>query len=163
MKSPTAGTVGLLLYPKMCISEKLSLGELRSAARLLEAVLLSFLRAGIAGKEAFLFEGGTAVGLRFQKGAGDTQTDRAGLAGITAADYVDEYVVFIFRLEQDERLFNDVLKSALREIILESAVVDDDGAAACGNETHAGDRLLSSARSPELKLLTLSSSGFCAA
>ena len=77
---------------------ELSLGELRRTTSLFEAVLLSFLCAGVSREEAFLFKCGTAVGLRFEERTSHAQTDSTRLTGISAADDVDEYVVFVLRL-----------------------------------------------------------------
>ena len=131
---------------------KLSLRELRSATCLLETVLLSFLDSGVAGQEAFLLEGGTAIGFCLKQSACDAETDCAGLTGIAAAVDVNHNVILALCAEKHEGLLYLILHESLREVIFESSVIYYDSAASCGNEAYSGNCLLSSARSPKLQL-----------
>ena len=131
----------------------LSLRELRCATSFLQAVLLSFLRTRVTRQEAFLLECGTAAFFCFEKRSCNAQTDCASLTGVTTAYNVYDYVVLSFYFKKRQGLLNDVLQRTLREIIFKSAVVDNDRAVTTGDKTNTCNRLLSSARTPELKLL----------
>src|SRR3712207_6637437 len=67
----------------------LALRELEAAAGLLPAVLLTLDDARIAGQEAFLLERAAKLRLIVGQRLGEAVTDRAGLAGETAAVNVD--------------------------------------------------------------------------
>src|SRR5690606_15631716 len=62
-----------------------TLGELRSLAGLLEAVLVAFLHAGIPRQEALLLKGRPVFRLHFQQSPGHTVPDRSRRAAEAAA------------------------------------------------------------------------------
>jgi len=135
------------------VCRRLSLRELRSTTSLLQAVLLSFLRTRVTRQEAFLLECGTATFFSLEKGTRDTKTDSACLASVATADNVDHNVVFSRDTEQFGGLFYDVLHRTLGEVIVQSAIVDDNRSVATRDQTYAGDCLFTSTRTPELDFL----------
>ena len=85
----------------------LSLGELRCTTSCLQAVLLSFLHAGISGEEACLLDSRTVLSICLAKGTCDTMTDSACLTGKSAAANGYDNIVFVCNTEKfkgaDER------------------------------------------------------------
>src|SRR4249919_439477 len=89
------------------VTEKLALRELRGAAGLVEADLLAFDFAGVAGHETGLAQVGLQRLVVFHEGARDAEADRAGLAGDAAAFDRHEDVELVGRLREFERLAHD--------------------------------------------------------
>ena len=83
----------------------------------------------------------------------------ARLTGEAAADYVYHNVVLSGYAEEFERLTHDEFKGVEPEIFVEALFVYGYGSVACGQQTNAGDRFFTSARSPVLNFLF--SSCFC--
>ncbi|MPM19265.1 hypothetical protein SDC9_65686 [bioreactor metagenome] len=96
----------------------------------MQTVLFTFLHARVAREVAGLFEGGTKRGFRNEQRAGDTVTDRAGLAGVAAAVDADERVVLRKRAGEHEGRADDHLEGFHSKVIVEIALVDGDFAAA---------------------------------
>ena len=101
-------------------------------------------------------------------------TDCACLTGVTAAVHVDVNVELVGSAGCNEGLIDDELHRVKREILVESALVDDD-CAFTGNEANSCDSRLSSACAEILNFLgflsshisplyqlSLSSTGHCA-
>ena len=129
-----------------CISKgdkTLALGELGSAAGLLEAVLLALDHASIARKETGLLEVSTVVA-SVQKSASDAQAQSAGLtrdaAAIAQSDNV-ELTGGVGHLEGSKGVLNELMTA---EILLGVTLVDGHLAGA-GDETDAGDGVLTTA------------------
>ena len=129
-----------------CISKgdkTLALGELGSAAGLLEAVLLALDHASIARKETGLLEVSTVVA-SVQKSAGDAQAQSAGLTGDAAAIAQSDNVELtggVGHLEGSKGVLNELMTA---EILLGVTLVDGHLAGA-GDETDAGDGVLTTA------------------
>ena len=129
-----------------CISKgdkTLALGELGSAAGLLEAVLLALDHASIARKETGLLEVSTVVA-SVQKSASDAQTQSAGLTGDAAAIAQSDNVELtggVGHLEGSKGVLNELMTA---EILLGVTLVDGHLAGA-GDETDAGDGVLTTA------------------
>ena len=129
-----------------CISKgdkTLALGELGSAAGLLEAVLLALDHASIARKETGLLEVSTVVA-SVQKSASDAQAQSAGLTGDAAAIAQSDNVELtggIGHLEGSKGVLNELMTA---EILLGVTLVDGHLAGA-GDETDAGDGVLTTA------------------
>src|SRR5579884_1096248 len=117
----------------------LALGELRALARLLQAGLLAFLHARVAGEEA------AALQLAAQVRVGDDQRPRdavaqgAGLGGDAAAVHAGDDIHAGLVADRLERLADDPLERLAWEELLERLAVDRVGAGA-RLEDHAGDR-----------------------
>ena len=129
-----------------CISKgdkTLALGELGSAAGLLEAVLLALDHASIARKETGLLEVSTVVA-SVQKSASDAQAQSAGLTGDAAAIAQSDNVELtggVGHLEGSKGVLNELMTA---EILLGVTLVDGHLAGA-GDETDAGDGVLTTA------------------
>ena len=121
----------------------LALGELRALAGLLEAVLLTLDGAGVTGEVAGLLEVFTVLA-GVEKGAGDAEAQRAGLAGDAAAIAVGEDVKALGGLGQAQRGDGVVDELLTAEVVDGLAAVHDDLAGA-GDKTNAGDGLLAAA------------------
>ena len=129
-----------------CISKgdkTLALGELGSAAGLLEAVLLALDHASIARKETGLLEVSTVIA-SVQKSASDAQAQSAGLTGDAAAIAQSDNVELtggVGHLEGSKGVLNELMTA---EILLGITLVDGHLAGA-GDETDAGDGVLTTA------------------
>ena len=129
-----------------CISKgdkTLALGELGSAAGLLEAVLLALDHASIARKETGLLEVSTVIA-SVQKSASDAQAQSAGLTGDAAAIAQSDNVELtggVGHLEGSKGVLNELMTA---EILLGVTLVDSHLAGA-GDETDAGDGVLTTA------------------
>ena len=82
---------------------RLTLGVLRSSSCALQTILLSFLLTGITCQETGLLQNRSVVSTCFEQRTCDAMTHCTGLAGITAAVYVDLNVKLILCLSQDKR------------------------------------------------------------
>ena len=102
-----------------------------------ETVILTLFGAGVTGEHASFLEDGTIfVGL--EKGAGDAEADRFGLAGEAAAFDVGLHIITLFAAHEDEGLLEVEEKGLEGEIVLHIASVDRDFAFA-GGDVDAGD------------------------
>ena len=89
---------------------RLTLAELRSATCSLEAVLLAFLHARIAGEKTGLLERGAELGVDEKQGAGDAVAQGASLTGDAAALDGGNDVDLAELLGGDQRLTDDHLQ-----------------------------------------------------
>ena len=112
-------------FSHICWS-RLSLRELRSATSGFEAVLLSLLHTRVSGKETSGLQSRSVLCICLKQCAGDAVTDRAGLAGHSAALNIDQYVELISVLSQHERLADDGLQGLKSEIIVDISLIDRD-------------------------------------
>src|SRR6185503_14755401 len=145
---------------------RLALAELEALARASHTVLLAFLGARIARQQPRLAQRRPEFLVELDERAGNTEANRAGLAGDAAACRRREHVKTLHHLGDDERLANDETVSLGREARLERALVDGDGARsrakknACGRGlAPAGTVMLCRSQS----YATSSLFGFCAA
>ena len=154
---------------------KLSLGELRCFTCLMQSVFLTFFRTRVTSEVTFFLEDrSVCFAVCDAECSCDAVTDSACLAGVTAAVHVDVDVKLVGRARCNERLIDDEFHRVKREILVESAFVDDDRAVA-GDKTNSCDSGLSSAGAEILNFLgflishisplnqlSLSSTGHCA-
>jgi len=115
----------------------LALGELEALAGAGLAGLLALFFARIAHQVAGLLEGGAQLGIELLEGAGDTVSNRTGLAGDAAASDVGGDIDLILHLDGEEgdvSLLGEVL---VGEVVVERAAVGDQLARAFG-DTDAG-------------------------
>ena len=130
----------------MCVFaviQRLTLGELERTTGLGLAVLLALDHASIARKEAGLLEVSTVVA-SVQKSASDTQAQSAGLTGDAAAIAQSDNVELtgsVGHLEGSKGVLNELMTA---EILLGVTLVDGHLAGA-GDETDAGDGVLTTA------------------
>src|ERR1035437_6778145 len=121
----------------------LPLGILRCLAGLLQAVLLRFLLARVAGKEAGLLKRSPELGVHLDQRPGDAHTEGARLSGYAAAIDGDVDVPRLSRLGQPKRLGHQHAVGGRCEVLLELELIDGDGALARA-EAHARHRSLAS-------------------
>ena len=117
----------------------LPLRELRAAAGAVQAGLLAFFHAGVAGQEVLLAELGVEVAVVPHQGAGDALHAGAGLAGAAAAVDANDHVDAVAHAAVLERRDDRVAILLDRKIVFQLALVDRELAAA-GANSHAGDR-----------------------
>src|SRR5262249_11230159 len=110
-------------------------------ARLGAAVLLALDRAGVAGKEATLFQDAAQVRLEIGQRLGDAVTHRTGLAGQATAGNRADHVILAVAAGGDQRLLDHHAQHWAGEIDFDLAGVDRDLAGA-GLDPDAGDRVL---------------------
>ena len=134
-----------------CFELKLALAELRRATGSLEAVLLTFLHARVAGQEAGLLQGRAQLGVVLQQRAGQAVADGAGLAGAAAADNVDNNVELAFGAGEHQRAAGEQLQGVEADVIVDITAVDGELAGAVVH-AHAGDRVLAAAGAVEIFL-----------
>src|SRR5690606_30455068 len=75
---------------------------------------------------------------------GDAEAQRAGLARVAAARDAGDDVVRTLQVQHREGVVDQLLVQLVREVVLERAAVDRDGART-GDQAHAGDGLLATA------------------
>src|SRR5688500_1877816 len=122
-----------------------ALGVLGSLTGLLEAGLLALLDARVAREQPGLLEHGT-VGFfvdRVER-AGNTEAERAGLAGHAAAGDAGDDVEPAVETGLGERLLGDLLVQLVRQVLLERLAVDGPLAGA-RHDADARDGLLATA------------------
>ena len=90
--------------------EKLSLGELRSAAGCFEAVFLTLFHSRVTSQEAGFLEYRAQLCVEQQQCAGKAVADCACLSGDATACNGADNVKFTVGLGQSERLTNDQLE-----------------------------------------------------
>ena len=122
----------------MIVWKRLTLGELRSAAGAFETVFLPLFDAGITGEKSSDFEGGT-IFASFEKGAGDAEADRFGLAGESTADDGALDIVAVGAINGGEGLLQIEDEGREGHVFIDGLAVDDDLAFA-GSEVDASDR-----------------------
>src|SRR5690606_5681208 len=122
-------------------THRLTLGELRGAAGLVQADLLALDLAGIAGHQPGLAQLGLQGLVVLDQRTGDAQANRAGLAGGATALDRDLDVELVGRLGQLQRLAHDHARGLAAEEVLDRAIVDGDVAAALAQENARGGRL----------------------
>ena len=137
---------------------KLSLAELGSFTCLVQTVFLTLFGSRVTSEVTFALE---SCSVRFAvcdaECSCDAVTDSACLAGVTAAVHVDVDVKLVGRARCNERLIDDEFHRVKREILVESAFVDDDRAVA-GDKTNSCDSGLSSTGAEILNFLGFLSS-----
>src|SRR5262249_12635033 len=116
--------------PNLRLKRLLPLRVLRCLAGLLEPVLLALLLAGVPGQESGPLELAPPVGVELGQSPGDAEAQGTGLArGAPSADGgVD--VVGVPGRRQPEGLGRDHAMGGRREVLLDRAPVDGDGAVA---------------------------------
>ena len=114
------------LFPK----SGLTLGELEAATCTGLTGLLTLNFAGIAGEQAFFFEDGAGSRVNFKKGAGDSVTGSAGLAGGAAAAYVHEDIVFAGVVRENQGLFYKQTARRTGEVLFHRLTIYGDYAGA---------------------------------
>src|SRR6185437_219988 len=138
------------MYPAPCLSTqlvyptpgaRLTLGVLRRLTGLLETGLLALLDPRVPGQEAGSLERGATVGVDKDQRPGDTQAQRARLAGDAAAGDPADHVELLLGAQGDERLVDELLVHLVREVLVERPVVDLPLAGA-GGDAHPRDGLL---------------------
>ena len=72
---------------------RLTLAELRSAASLLEAVLLSLFHSGVSGEESGSLYSCPEFGFSLYECTCYSMSDSSCLSGISASEYIDIYVI----------------------------------------------------------------------
>ena len=132
------------------LNNESALAELGRPAGSLQTVLLAFLHTRIAGQQAGFLQGAAHFGISLAQGTADAVTDRAGLAGQTAAADVD-HDVKITDIGQVHGLANRHLQGFKSEIIVDIALVDHDFAIA-GNQADAGNGFFATANSTVFSL-----------
>jgi len=125
--------------------QNLSFGELEPLAGALLSVLLSFVRARVAGQKAELLQPGPQFRIEFHQGPGNAQTGRARLAGNPAAIGEDQQIELIRGLGGRQRLPHQGARTLRGKVILERAAVNFDLALA-GPQENAGHRSLPASR-----------------
>src|SRR6185312_8967808 len=123
---------------------RLALRILSAAAGLAAADLLALHLARVAGDEAGVAQLLAQRVVVLQQGAGETQADRAGLAGDATAVHGHADVETAAELQRLERLAHDHAARLAPEELIERPVVDRDAAAA-GAKVDAGGRGLAAA------------------
>src|SRR5260370_36344155 len=111
---------------------------------LLEAVLAPFLLARVAHEQSGLLELRTHLVVERDEGAGDPESQGAGLAADAAAVDGGVDVVHVVGLGQSQRFGGALDMRQGGEVLLDGAAVDDDFPRT-GAESHAGDGFLASA------------------
>src|SRR6187401_600904 len=117
-------------------ASRLTLAELEALARSRHAVLLAFLRAGVARQEAAALERLAQFGVGHAERAGDAEAQRAGLSGHAAAAHGCQHVVAARHLGDDEGLLDLGPQRFGGEELVEFAMIYRDGTAA-RSEIHA--------------------------
>src|SRR5688572_16649009 len=102
----------------------LALAELELLASLRTARLLALHRAGVARQEAEVAKLAAVPLVDLHEGAGDGETERAGLAGLPAPLHVRLHVVLAERVGRRERLLDGRDERRPREVVAERAPVD---------------------------------------
>ena len=138
---------------------RLSLAELGSFTCLVQTVFLTLFCSRVTSEVTFALE---SCSVRFAvcdaECSCDAVTDCAGLSGVTTAVNVDVHVKLVGRAGCNERLIDDELQRVKREVLVESALVDDDCAFAAGDKTNSCDSGLSSTGAEILNFLGFLSS-----
>src|SRR4051812_44705915 len=116
----------------------LALAELRALARLLQAGLLTLLRARVTREEAAALELAAQVGVGLHQRAGHAVAQGAGLGRHSAAVDAGDHVHLLLVARRLERSADGLLQRGAREEVLERAAVDLVHARA-RLEDHAGD------------------------
>ena len=80
--------------------------------------------------EAFLAQRGTEALVVLQQGAGDAETDGAGLTAGTAAADIDIDVELVGQIDGFQRLAHDHARGLATEVIVDGLLVDGDVAVA---------------------------------
>ena len=119
----------------------------------MQTVLFAFLSAGVAGEEAGCLQSGLVAFVGDDERTGDAVANRACLTGETAALHVDDDVELAGGGGELQGLIYDVLQGVESEVFVQGPLVDDDAAAAVGDEPDASDCLLSAAGAEILDLL----------
>src|SRR5215475_15006923 len=123
---------------------RLALRVLRRLPRLLQAVLLALLHAGIPGEEARPLQGSPVLRVDQRQGAGDAQPQRTRLAGHPATGDAGGDIELPLGPEGHERLADELLVDLVREELLQRPLVDAPLAGArCDPDPR--DRLLAAA------------------
>src|SRR6202012_1840927 len=97
---------------------------------LLEAVLLRFLLAGVAGEETGALQRATQFGVDLAQAAGDAEAHGAGLARDPAAVDRGVDVIGLGGVRHPERLGDEHAVGGGREVALDRELVHPDGALA---------------------------------
>src|SRR5690606_1471565 len=125
-------------------TQRSALAELLAATGLVEADLLTFHFAGIAGDEAGLLQCGLERFVGVDERAGDAVTHCACLTTFTATVDVDVEVEAFHVVGQHEGLAHDHAAGFTSEVLVDGLAVDDDLARTLFQE-HAGHRSLAAA------------------
>ena len=126
--------------------EVLAFGELEALARALLTVLLSLMCASVARKKPELLQFAAQLGVKFNQGACNAQSCRAGLAANSTTLGQDENVEALCRLGGKQRLPHVGACRFTNEIILERPVINGD-LTFTGPQENAGSRGLAAAGS----------------
>src|SRR6476619_465861 len=154
----------------------LPLAELEPGPRPALAVLLAFLHPGVPRQKALFLQLAPELRVELGQGARDPVADGAGLAGGPSARHPYEDVELLGRVHGQERLLDDHLQDVVREVLVERALVDGDGAGARDqpDARHRGfpatrgrvldcDRQFAAVvRGPAVRRMGASGRGFCA-
>ena len=102
-----------LAFPRReAASQTLTLAELEALACLGASRLLALYDAGVACKEAMVFQVLLVLSVDFDKSACYRETQSLALACEAAAVKIGLDVIFLYNIEQLEGLLNDILKYA---------------------------------------------------
>ena len=110
----------------------------------MQSVFLTFFRTRVTSEVTFFLEyRSVCFAVCDAECSCDAVTDSACLTGITAAVHVDVDVKLVGRAGSNEGLIDDEFQRVKREILVESAFVDDDRAVAGDNTNSCRDIELS--------------------
>src|SRR5690606_10923194 len=118
----------------------LALGVGRGLAGALEAGLLAFLHAGVAGQKLLVAQRGLHVRVHLDERPGQPKLDRVALAGNAATVDVNGHVVAAFLADNPKRLQNVIQVPAAGNVLGAVLIVDDNPARSAGEDTHARAR-----------------------
>ena len=133
---PRAGPRGCA-EPALGESRKISAWSYWGLTGLVQTGLLALDGAGVPGEEAGLLQCRAVVRRVLGEGAGDGQTQGAGLArGATTVEQRHD-VELLLALDEDQRRLDELLVHLVREVLLEGAAVQGELTGA--GDPHAGD------------------------
>jgi len=130
--------------------QKLALRELETLTSALLAVLLALVLPGIARQKASLLQRAAELDIELNQSAGNTETNRPGLANDAAAIRQNQHVEPFLHLNRAQRLLHRNAGGFRREIILKRPAIHGDLSRSRPQE-HAGDTTLAPPR-PQILL-----------
>jgi hypothetical protein len=102
----------------------LTLNELEATSGFLATVFLSFLDTGVSSEEAFCLEWRSEFRIHFDKGSGNSKSDRTGLASDTAAIAGCLDIVLAFKSDSNEWALDENIKHWATKIVATVLAVD---------------------------------------
>ena len=126
------------------LRRRLALGELETFTSPGASVFFTFDFAGITGEEPGFFQRRPEFGIGYDQGSGNTQPERSGLAGQSAAQNGGFDIESLKIISEDQWLMHDHISGFSSEVGAEFFTVDGDTAFASLNPDFGG-RFFSSA------------------